>query len=133
MNKLTATILIAFVLIFQGHAMAAGKLINEISALDKPERFKPIQVNHIVKKYFSEGISKAEAKEILASEGFKVTEEETKQPIPNCPDCESTVVVGRYDHKPILSLVYDYGIAIEIGFRNGGVAVVRGWYVKNAY
>ncbi|WP_197326532.1 hypothetical protein [Ralstonia solanacearum] len=113
--------------------MAAGKLVNEISATKKPERFKPNRVDNIVKKYITEGISKSTAKEILASEGFKVTEEETRQPIPDCPDCESSVVVGRYDHKPILSLVYDYGIAIEIGFRNGNVAVVRGWYVKNTY
>ncbi|MBB6583465.1 hypothetical protein [Ralstonia solanacearum] len=133
MNKLITTIIFALLFIPQRHTMAAGKLVNEISATKKPERFKPNRVDNIVKKYITEGISKSTAKEILASEGFKVTEEETRQPIPDCPDCESSVVVGRYDHKPILSLVYDYGIAIEIGFRNGNVAVVRGWYVKNTY
>ncbi|MEF9387619.1 hypothetical protein V4890_18610 [Ralstonia solanacearum species complex bacterium KE056] len=133
MNKLAITILFALLFTPQGHTMAAEKLISEISATKKPERFKPTRVDEIVNKYITEGISKTTAKEILTSEGFKVTEEETRHPIPDCPDCESSVVVGRYDHKPILSLVYDYGIAIEIGFRNGSVAIVHGWHIKNAY
>jgi len=112
--------------------MAAGKLVEEVSALEKPERFKPRQVDDIVQKYIAGGISKAKAKEILVSEGFKVTEEEMKKPLDDCVDCEGTVVVARYDHKPALSLMYDYGIVVEVGFRGGNVAVVHGWYVKNA-
>jgi hypothetical protein len=126
-------LLVTGLIFFQGCAMAAGKLVEEVSALDKPERFKPRQVDDIVKKYIARGISKAKAKEILASEGFKVAEEEMKKPLDDCVDCEGTVVVARYDHKPALSLIYDYGRVVEIGFRGGKVAVVHGWYVKSAY
>lgn len=113
--------------------MAAGKLVEEISALNKPERFKPRQVDDIVKKYLPGGISKQRAKEILLLEGFNVTEEKLKTPLADCADCEGTVVVARYDHKPVLSPIYDYGIVVEVGIRNGNVAVVHSWYVKSAY
>ena len=125
-------LLVTGLIFLQGCAMAAGKLVEEVSALEKPERFKPRQIDDIVKKYIAGGISKAKAKEILVSEGFRVTEEEMKKPLDDCVDCEGTVVVARYDHKPALSLVYDYGIVVEVGFRGGNVAVVHGWYVKNA-
>ncbi len=71
-------LLVTGLIFLQGCAMAEGKLVEEVSALDKPERFKPRQVDDVVKKYIAEGISKAKAKEIIISEGFKVTEEEMK-------------------------------------------------------
>ena len=125
-------LLVTGFIFLQGCAMAAGKLVEEASTLEQPERPKPRQVDDIVKKYIAGGISKAKAKEILISEGFNVTEE-MKKPLDDCVDCEGTVVVARYDHKPALSLTYDYGIVVEVGFRSGNVAVVHGWYVKNAY
>jgi hypothetical protein len=117
----------------QGHAMAAGKLVEEVLALDKPERFRPRQIDDIAKRYVALGISKDIAKKILTGEGFKISEEGLKKPLEDCLDCDGAVLVARYDHKPALSLVYDFGVVIEVGFRGGSVAVVHGWYVKSAY
>ena len=117
----------------QSTALAAGNLIQEVSALEVPERFKPRSVDDIVMKYVGLGIPRDKVKEILDSEGFKVSEPEKSKPLADCHECDRTVVVGRHDHRPMFSFVYDYGIVVEVGFKDGKSAVVHGWYVQNVY
>lgn len=113
--------------------MPTDRLIDEVFALSKPRQLKPIPIDVLINKYVRKRLSKSEASQIFLAQGFKVTEQVMATPMNDCLDCDAVTMVARYDHKPSLSLLYDYSIVVQVGLRAGIVAVVHGWYVKNAY
>lgn len=128
-------IFIAFLLmgfLFQG-ALAADDLIDEVFALPKPERFKARPIDDIVKKYIPDGVNRDQARQVLLTQGFKVFDRTLEEAPSDCQDCDELFIGARYDHRPMFSLIYDYGIVVRIGFRKNTAVSVHGWFVKNAY
>jgi len=130
MKRAMAMTIAGFLFLFQGCVMFEGKLIREVfSSVEKPKRFETCPIDDIVKKYIPEGITRAKAKELLLAEGFKISEVDDKKPRADCVDCESAVLVARYDHKPF----YNYAITVQIRFLDDNAVTVHGWYVTNIY
>lgn len=134
MVKRFLLLLVAGFVFFQGCAMAVGKLVEEVSALDKPERFKPRQVDGIVKKYVSGGMTKEKVREVLTAEGLQAFEIKAKDRFPDCSDCDDVAIGAGYKFEPFLPLLpASRSLVIDIGFREGKVVIVHGWYVFHAY
>lgn len=127
--------LLAMGLIFpQEYTMAAGKLIDEISALDRPERFKPHQIDDVVKKYISEGMTKEKVHQVLASEGLQTSEMKAKDLFANCTECDEVAISAGYKFESLLNILpAGRSLIIDIAFRKGKVTMVKGWYVAHAY
>lgn len=43
------------------------------------------------------------------------------------------MIVVWFNHRLPFTFFYDYGVIVDVGFREGRVAVVNGWYVASAY
>lgn len=132
MKKIFVAALAVIFLIFQGGAMAQGKLIEEILSSSKPERFKPLDVAPIVLRYIPLGMEKQAAILELADQGFEV--KESKQKLEGCTDCEPMVVLAGYTKKAMIPVLpYESFISIGLGFKQGKVVFVSAWHTKNAY
>lgn len=116
-----------------GVAMAKSGLIGQVFSLPKPERFHPTPVDNMVKEFVSIGQTKDQVIKTLSAEGLIISDQEKETPFEDCKDCDKVYLVGRYNHKPALSMLYDYSLVVHVGFRSGKSAVVHGWYVQNIY
>jgi hypothetical protein len=120
------------IFIFQGCAMAQGKLIEEILSSAKPERFKPLNVAHIVLRHIPLGTERQAVISELIHQGFKVKEAEQK--IERCADCEPLVVLGSYTKKTTIPVLPDESyISLMLGFKQGRVTFISASHTKNVY
>lgn len=134
MIKSAAILMLVTSMVLQGCVNRTGELVKEVSALEVPERFKPRRIDEIVKKYIPMGISKESVKEILVSEGFEVAEisvQINEEFHKDCNNCDNISVRAEYSHRPMLWPLYDYGIVVQVRFRNGHVTLVNGLYASS--
>jgi len=107
----------------QGCSSSSNGLIAEIFASSQPERFRPTRVDDVVERYVAKGLLKSEAKNILQAAGFSI-EEQSIEKMKGCLGCDEKMIVAWFNHKLPFTFFYDYGVIVDVGFREGRVAVV---------
>lgn len=134
MNKIKTSILLLFILwlILHINDVFDGKMVKEITKLEKPTGFDMTDVNSIVESYIPMGTSRQKAREILNDNGFRVSNYDT------------TRSEGRYSHcdEALSSFyriyvfpwpIYAYKIVVRICFIDDESVLMRAVYLKHMY